>query len=223
MVTIVTMLQLYTYWRSSASYRVRIALELKGLAWEPQFVHLSRDGGQQHGLFKANINPQARVPALVDGAGVITQSLAIIEYLDETHPGTPLLPADALGRARVRAIAQVIACDIQPHQNIATTAWLRDSLGADKAKIDSWLQHFIGQGLAAVESLLAAQPQVGKFCHGDMPGLADCCLVPQCYAARRFGVSLDEQRFPRITAIERACQQLPAFQRAAPESQPDRE
>lgn len=217
------MLQLYTYWRSSASYRVRIALGLKGLTWQPQFVHLTRGGGQQHGDYQRKVNPLGRVPALLDGDAIVTQSLAIIEYLEETHPKPPLLPADALGRARARAIAQVIACDIQPHQNIGTTAWLRDSLGANKQQIENWLQHFIGQGLLAVEALLAAQPHNTTFCHGDTPGLADCCLVPQCYAARRFGVSLEDPRFARIAAIERACQQLPAFQQAAPDAQADRE
>ena len=159
------MLQLYTYWRSSASYRVRIALGLKGLAYQPQFVHLLRGGGEQHGSAFRAVNPQGRVPALLDGTAIITQSLAIIEYLDETHPLPALLPADALGRAQVRALAQVIACDIQPHQNTSTTAYLRDTLGASKEQVNAWLQNFIGKGLAAVEVLLAAQSH-GEFCHG---------------------------------------------------------
>lgn len=223
LVTIVIMLQLYTYWRSSASWRVRIALQLKGLAYEPRFVHLVRDGGEQHHSDYLAINPQGRVPVLVDGDRVITQSLAIIEYLDETQREPALLPVDAAARAQARALAQLIACDIQPLQNTGTTLYLRDGVGADKGQVAAWLKHFIGNGLTAFEAVLAKRARALPFCHADQPGLADCCLVPQCFAARRFGVDVDAGSFPLIAAIERNCQQLGPFQRAAPETQPDRD
>jgi maleylacetoacetate isomerase len=217
------MLQLYTYWRSSASYRVRIALRLKGLPFESHAVHLVQRGGEQNGPEFLALNPQGRVPALIDAGQILTQSLAIIEYLDELHPQPPLLPGDALGRARVRAMAQVIACDIQPHQNTSTTTYLRNTLGATAPQLSEWLQTFIGKGLNAVEALLQSGGAPGRFCYGDAPGLADCCLVPQCYAARRFGVAVDVAHFPRLAAIERECLALPAFIQAAPEQQADRE
>lgn len=215
------MLTLHTYYRSSASYRVRIALGLKGLLWAAAAVHLTRDGGQQHGAAFRGLNPQGRVPALVDGDLVVTQSLAIIEYLDETRPLPPLLPADAAGRARVRSLAQLIACDIQPLQNLSVTRYLSRDLGLDEPRVKAWLVHWISGGLAAFEARLATEPATGRFVHGDTPGLADCCLVPQCYAARRFGV--DTAAFPTLAAIERRCLELPAFAAAAPEAQPDAE
>ena len=158
---------------------------------------------------------------LVDGASVLSQSLAIIEYLDETHPRPALMPPDSVGRARVRSIAQMIACEIQPLQNLSTTRYLKRELGCSDEQIAAWQIHWISTGLAALEQRLGDDAMAGSFAHGESPGLADCCIVPQCYAARRFGVQ--PSAYPRIAAIERACLALPAFQAAAPEVQPDAE
>ena len=217
---------LYSYFRSSAAYRVRIALALKGLTPELRFVHLTKDGGQQHAPEFRALNPQGRVPFLVDRLGDGTelrlgQSLAIIEYLDETHPQPPLLPRDASGRARVRQIALAIAADIQPLQNLSTTQRLEGQLGADQTQRDAWVRHWIDNGLQALESMLAADVATGRFCHGDAPTLADCCLVPQMFAARRFGADL--ARCPTLVRIDAACTALPAFAAAAPAAQPDAE
>lgn len=214
-------LRLYSYWRSSASYRVRIALELKSLRYEYLPVHLLRDGGEQHGAAFRGVNPQGRVPALEVADQVITQSLAILEYLEESHPHPALLPPDANGRARVRSLALLIACDIQPLQNIAVTRYLKEPLGHDQAAITAWLHEWIGRGLTALEARLAGEPETGRFCHGDAPGMADACLVPQCHAAARVGV--DVTRYPTIAGIDANCRELVAFARAAPEAQPDRE
>ncbi len=213
------MLTLHTYHRSSASYRVRIALEIKRLPWVPAYVHLLRDGGEQHGAAFRGLNPQGRVPALIDGERILTQSLAIMEYLDETHPQPPLLPPDAAGRARVRSLAQLIACDIQPLQNLSVTLYLHDELGCTDDRIRAWQVHWISTGLAALETRLATERGTGRFAHGDLPTIADCCLVPQCYAARRFGV--DPAAYPTLAAIEARCLELPAFAAAAPEKQAD--
>ncbi len=215
------MLTLHTYYRSSASYRVRIALGLKGLPWTPAVVHLVRGGGEQHKPGYRRLNPQGRVPLLVDGEAGLSQSLAIIEYLEETHPAPALLPADALGRARVRSLAQLIACDIQPLQNLSTTRYLKHEVGCTDEQLRAWQIHWISTGLAAFEQRLQDDSHSGRFVHGDAPGLADCCLVPQCYAARRFGV--EPAAYPRIAAIEQACLALAAFQAAAPERQADAE
>jgi maleylpyruvate isomerase len=215
------MLTLHTYYRSSAAYRVRIALALKGLPWTPAGVNLVRGGGEQHGEAYRRLNPQGRVPLLVDGDVTLSQSLAIIEYLDEVHPSPPLLPADAAGRARVRSLAQLIACDIQPLQNISVTRYLARELQLGDAVVRAWQVHWISSGLAALERRLAEEPGTGRFMHGDTPTLADCCLVPQCYASRRFGV--DTAAFPTLAAIEQRCLELEAFQSAAPERQPDAE
>ena len=215
------MLTLHTYYRSSAAYRVRIALALKGLPWTPAGVNLVRGGGEQHGDAYRRLNPQGRVPLLVDGDLTLSQSLAIIEYLDEIHPVPALLPADAAGRARVRSLAQLIACDIQPLQNISVTRYLARELQLGDDAVRAWQVHWISTGLAALERRLAEEPGTGLFMHGDAPTLADCCLVPQCYASRRFGV--DTAAFPTLAAIERRCLQLPAFEAAAPERQPDAE
>jgi maleylacetoacetate isomerase len=212
-------LRLWSYWRSSASYRVRIALNLKGLPYETLPVHLVRGGGEQHQPAYLAVNPQARVPALDAGGGVVTQSLAIIEYLEEAHPRPALLPADPVARARVRSLALTIACDIQPLQNIAVTQYLKTMLRADDAAITAWLHEWIGRGLAAVEALLARDPESGRFCQGDSPSLADACLVPQCYAARRVGLDLGP--YPTVARIDDACRELEAFRRAAPEAQPN--
>ena len=214
-------MKLHTYFRSSAAYRVRIALELKGLVWQAVPVHLLRHGGEQHQPDYLAINPAGRVPTLVDDEQVLTQSLAIIEYLDETHPAVPLLPADAPGRARVRAIAQTIACDIHPLNNLAVLQYLTRELGVDDAHKTAWYRHWVESGLAVVERLLAEHPATGAFCHGDGPTVADCCLVPQVYNARRFACDLSAM--PTIGRIVERCESLEAFRRAAPEAQADAE
>ncbi|MQX35581.1 maleylacetoacetate isomerase [Roseospira navarrensis] len=213
-------MKLYTYWRSSAAYRVRIALDLKGLPREDAPVHLVRDGGEHRRPDYAALNPQRLVPTLVlDDGTVLTQSLAILEYLDETHPTPPLLPADPVARAQARALAQAIAMDIHPVNNLRVLNRLADQFGADAAAKAAWYRHWIAEGLAGVEALLTRTPATGAFCHGESPGLADVCLVPQVYNARRFEVDLSP--FPTVARIDAACRALPAFQSAAPEAQPD--
>lgn len=212
---------LYTYFRSSAAYRVRIALGLKGLAPEKRFVHLAKGGGQQHSPEYRALNPQGRVPFLIDGDVKLSQSLAIIEYLDETHPQPPLLPEDAAGRARVRQIALAIAADIQPLQNLVVTQRLEREMGVDQAGRDAWVRHWIDLGLGALETTLARDGATGRYCHGDAPTLADCCLVPQMFAARRFGAAVE--RWPTLLRIDAECAKLPAFAAAAPAAQPDAE
>jgi maleylpyruvate isomerase len=210
--------KLYTYFRSSAAYRVRIALNLKGLSYEMVPIHLTKDGGQQHTSQYRSINPQARVPSLeVSGGTILTQSLAIIEYLDETHPEPPLLPADPLGRAKVRAIAQLIACDIHPLNNLIALQYLRRQLKHEQAEIDTWYHHWIIEGFTALETMLGP----GPYACGSSVTLADICLVPQVANARRLKVPLD--RFPKIVAADAACLKLPAFDRARPENQADAE
>ena len=210
---------LYGYWRSSAAYRVRIALNLKGIDYESAPVHLVRDGGEQHSPAYRALNPQRLVPALVVGDTVFTQSLAIIEYLEETGPAPALLPPDAAGRARVRSLAQIIACDVHPLQNLRVLNYLAGELGADQDQRTAWARHWIAEGLRAFEDRLARSPDTGAFCHGDTPGLADACLVPQLFNARRFGCALDA--WPTLGRIDEACRKLPAFRAAAPEAQPD--
>jgi len=180
------MLRLYTYFRSSAAYRVRIALNLKGLAYEAVPVHLLRDGGQQNQPAYRALSPLGTVPALHTGGATLTQSLAIVEYLEETHPQPPLLPASPEDRARVRALAQTIACDIHPVNNLRVLEYLGAHFSATREQKDAWYRHWVAAGLVAVERLLAAHPATGAFCHGDAPGLADCCLVPQVFNALRF-------------------------------------
>lgn len=212
-------MKLYTYFRSSAAYRVRIALHLKGLAYEPAFIHLRRQE-QREPAYTA-VNPQGYVPALLDDGLVLTQSLAIIEYLDETHPEPPLLPADAAGRARVRALAQAIACDIHPLNNLRVLLHLRDGLKLDQTARDDWYRHWIAEGFRALEVLLAASPATGRWCHGDTPTLADVCLVPQVANALR--MDCDMAPFPTISRLAATARAHPAFQAAAPEVQPDAE
>ena len=210
---------LYGYWRSSAAYRVRIGLNLKGLAYQLQPVHLVREGGDQHGADFVALNPQRLVPVLRHGGQVIRQSMAILEYLDEACAGPQLLPAAAVERARVRALAQLVACDIHPLNNLRVVQYLARELDVDEAARDEWTRHWIRIGFEALEALLASDPLTGRYCHGDAPGLADCCLVPQVYNARRFALAMD--RYPTITRIDAACQALPAFQQAHPSQQPD--
>jgi len=213
-------LTLYTYWRSSAAYRVRIGLALKGLEYRSEPVHLVHDGGRQHAAGYAALNPQELVPVLRHGDQVLRQSMAILEYLEETWPQpAPLLPADAAGRARVRALAQAIGCDLHPLNNLRVLQYLERELGQDQDAREDWVRHWTGGGLDALERLLADDPGTGRFCHGDTPGLADCVLVPQLYNARRFG--MDPARWPVLARIAQACQDLPAFAAAAPEAQPD--
>jgi len=213
-------MRLYDYYRSSAAYRVRIALNLKGVTPERVFVHL-RKGGQRTDDY-LELNPQGLVPALaLDGGQTLTQSLAIVEWLEETHPQPPLLPADAAGRARVRAIALSIACEIHPLNNLRVLQYLTGTLGASEAQKDGWYKYWIDTGFEALETQLAREKATGRFCHGDAPGLADVCLVPQLANARRFHVDLAP--YPTLTRIEAACNALPAFVGAAPANQPDAE
>ncbi|MCC4117659.1 maleylacetoacetate isomerase [Aromatoleum toluclasticum] len=214
-------MRLYTYFRSSAAYRVRIALNLKGLAWDAVPVHLVRDGGEQHQPAYLELNPVGLVPTLDDDGQLLTQSLAIIEYLDETHPEPGLLPAGAADRARVRAIAQAIACDIHPINNLRVLQYLKREFGISDAQRDAWYRHWVEVGLAGVEQLLARDKRTGTFCHGDAPTLADCCLVPQVFNARRFGCDLSAM--PTVRRIAERCATLEAFRLAAPENQPDAE
>lgn len=211
-------MKLYSYFRSSAAYRVRIALNLKGLAYETVPVHLLRNGGEHRQPAYTALNPQALVPALADDGHWLTQSLAVIEYLEETRGGPPLLPADPPGRARVRALAQLIACDTHPLNNLRVLRYLQDVLAADEAAKNAWYRHWVAESFNALEILLQSAG-TGRFCHGDTPTLADCCLVPQVYNARRFGVDLTP--YPAIVRIDAECAALPAFQAAAPEAQPD--
>jgi|SRR5664279_143887 len=213
-------MKLFDYFRSSAAYRVRIALNLKGLAPERTFVHLRR-GAQRDDAYLA-VNPQGLVPALVtDGGAVLTQSLAIIEYLDETHPSPPLLPSDPEARARVRALALAVACDIHPIDNLRVLRYLLHTVGVSEEQKDAWYKYWIDVGLEALEIKLARDPATGRFCHGDTPTLADICLVPQMANARR--VKMDLVPYPTLTRIDAACQALPAFAAAEPSRQPDAE
>lgn len=212
-------LTLYSYWRSSAAYRVRIALNLKGLPHEIKPVHLVRDGGEQHGAEYQELNPQELVPVLLDGHRVIRQSMAIIEFLDETWPEPPLLPATARDRARVRGLAQLIACEIHPLNNLRILQFFDHTWHVPQPEREGWVRHWIEDGFKALEALLRENPSTGEFCEGDDPGLADCCLVPQVYNAQRFGVDLSP--FPMIQRINAACLALPAFDAARPENQPD--
>ena len=212
---------LYTYFRSSASYRVRIALNLKGLAPRHVPVHLNRGGGEQFGAQFRTLNPQALVPVYSDDVVTLSQSLAIMEYLDERHPERPLLPASIAQRAHARQIALAVSCDIHPLNNLRVLKYLTSTLGASEQAKSEWIHHWIGLGLQAIEEDLARAPSTGAFCVGDRPTIADCCLVPQVVGAQRFGVDLTA--FPRITAICDACNALEAFVRAHPGAQPDAE
>jgi len=212
-------IRLHGYWRSSAAWRVRIALNLKDLAWESAPVHLLRDGGEQRKPAFLALNPQGLLPALEIDGRVLTQSLAIIEYLEETRPAPPLLPSDPAGRARVRSLAQLVASDIHPLNNLRVLQYLRDELGVDDAHRDEWYRHWIIEGLNALETRLTSEPEAGRFCHGDVPGLADCCLVPQLYNARRYRCDLDA--YPTLLRVESACGQLEPFRQAAADVQPD--
>ncbi|MBB5210208.1 maleylacetoacetate isomerase [Microbulbifer hydrolyticus] len=208
-------MELHGYFRSSASYRVRIALNLKGLAYDYQPVNLLK--GEQKEPGYRSLNPQGLVPALIDSGHVFTQSLAIMEWLDEQHPQPALLPADSLARARVRALAYNVACDIQPVQNLRVLKYIQSELGASDEQKVEWIRHWIDNGFNALETQLDGQG--GTFAGGDTPGLFECCLIPQIYNAERFGMVLGN--YPRIASIAEACAALPAFEKARPENQPD--
>lgn len=218
-------MKLYSYFRSSASYRVRIALRLKGLDFDTVPIHLVRHGGEQHSDGFRAINPDALVPAFVDqheGRDVeLTQSLAIIEYLEETHPEVPLLPKDAIDRAYVRSLALSIACEIHPVNNLRVLRYLTRTLGVDEEQKNAWYRHWCETGLTALEQRLAADARTGRYCFGDTPTLADCCLIPQIYNAQRFNCDLSQM--PTLMRINQACLELNAFVEAAPANQPDAE
>ncbi|HTD02680.1 maleylacetoacetate isomerase [Undibacterium sp.] len=218
-------MKLYSYFRSSASYRVRIALHLKGLDFDTVPIHLVKHGGEQHSDSFRAINPDELVPAFSDrheGRDVeLTQSLAIIEYLEEVHPEVPLLPKNPIDRAYVRSLALAIACEIHPVNNLRVLRYLTKTLGVGEDQKNAWYRHWCEAGLAALEQRLAADARTGRYCFGDTPTLADCCLVPQIFNAQRFNCDLS--RMPTLTRINQACLELDAFIKAAPVNQPDAE
>jgi len=214
-------MKLYGFFRSSASYRVRIALNLKELQYEQLPIHLRRGGGEQFNAGYKAINPQALVPALEHDGRVLIQSLAIMEYLNELYPKPPLLPETPAGRALVRSMALVVACEIHPIQNLRVLVYLKNSLKHSDEEVNRWAQHWINLGLSALEQMVVAQPKHGSFCFGESPTIADICLIPQLANARRFNCDLAE--FPTLMRIEEQCLALPAFANAAPEKQPDAE
>jgi maleylacetoacetate isomerase/maleylpyruvate isomerase len=211
--------KLYTYFRSSAAFRVRIALNLKRLAYQPVFVHLAKGEHRQPGY--AEINPQALLPTLeLDDGTRLTQSLAIIEWLDEKHPTPSLLPKDPLARARVRSLAYLVACEIHPLNNLRVLQHLKRALGQSQEQIDNWYRHWIADGLAKLEAELAGGA-TAKFCHGDAPTIADCCLVPQIFNAKRYNSDLAP--YPATVRVFENCMKLEAFDRAQPAKQADAE
>ena len=214
-------MKLYNYFRSSASYRVRIALNLKNLPYDYVPVHLVRGGGEHLLPEYRKLNPDAVVPTLVEGDEVITQSLAIIEWLEETHPEPPLLPKSPADRAHVRSLALQVACEIHPLNNLRVLKYLKHSVGVDDATKDAWYRHWIESGFATLEQRLAGDARTGKLCYGDTPTIADLCLVPQVYNANRF--KIDTTRYPTIQRINDYALTLDAFARAEPGVQPDSE
>src|SRR5918996_6059465 len=210
-------MKLYSFFRSSASYRVRVALNLKGLDHEQVAIHLRRGGGEQFGAAYKAINPQGLVPALEEGGRILIQSLAIMEYLDERHPEPPLLPSDPADRALVRSMALIVACEVHPIQNLRVLLHLKNNFKLSEEELNRWARHWIDLGLSALEQTVVSESR-GRFCFGDTPGLADICLVPQLANARRFGCNLD--RLPALLRIEANSIALPEFANAAPEKQP---
>ncbi len=215
-------MKLYSYFRSSASFRVRIALALKGLSYDYIPVHLVKGGGEQFSTGYKAMNPAGLVPVLQDDDGsVLTQSLAIIEYLEESRPNPPLLPADPVGRARVRALGLSIACEIHPLNNLRVLGYLTKTLGVTEEQKNAWYRHWVETGLEAVEAMLAGDARTGAFCHGDVPTLADVLLVPQIFNAQRFNCCLDH--VPTVMRIHEHCLTVPAFASSVPAQQPDAE
>ena len=214
-------MKLYSYFRSSAAYRVRIALNLKNLPYDYAPIHLLRDGGEQLKPAYRSLNPDAILPTLVDGDNVLQQSLAIIEYLEETHPEPPLLPGTPADRAYVRSVALQVACEIHPLNNLRVLKYLKHTLCVDNDAKDAWYKHWVEAGFATLEAHLAGDSRTGKLCFGDTPTLADACLIPQVFNAQRFNV--DTAKFPTIQRIYDHAMQLDAFSRAAPGVQPDAE
>jgi len=212
-------MELFTYYRSSAAFRVRIALNLKSLAYTPRTIHLRKGEHRAPGYLE--VNPQGLLPTLVVDGRRLTQSLAILEYLEERHPQPALLPGDAFGRARVRALAELVACEIHPLNNLRTLEHLRTHLGQDEAGIAAWYRHWIADGFEKLESTLQQDGEAGTYCHGERPTIADCCLVPQIFNARRFDNDLSP--YPNTIRIFDACMKLDAFRRAQPSAQPDAE
>lgn len=214
-------MKLYTYFRSSTAFRVRIALNLKGLSAEHVPIHLMREGGEQNKPSYRAVNPLGRVPAIVvegpNGPVALTQSLAILEYLDEIKPIPPLLPRDPILRAKSRAAAQLVACDIHPLNNLVTIAYLKGPMAQPQEAVDRWYAHWIREGFAVLEQMV----EPGPFCFGSAPTLADLCLAPQMFNARRFKVPVDD--FPQLIAITEACMKITAFDQARPEKQADAE
>lgn len=211
-------MKLYGFSRSSAAFRVRIALNLKGIAWE--HVNISLPDGDQFDDGYRKLNPQGRVPTLIDGDKILYQSMAILEYLEETQPKPAFLPSDPLGRARVRGLADIIACDIHPLNNLAVLKFMSREMGADKDAVNvTWYQHWIYEGFNALEAHLAADSETGTFAHGDAPGLVDICIVPQVFNAQRYECDLSP--YPRLMGIFAECMKLEAFDNAQPSKQPD--
>ncbi|EJC62375.1 maleylacetoacetate isomerase [Alcaligenes ammonioxydans] len=211
---------LYSYFRSSAAYRVRIGLNLKGLDYQIRPVHLLKDGGQQHQPDYVQVNPVQLLPALDDDGLIITQSLAILEYLDERYPELPLLPKASADRAWARSMAQTVACDIHPLNNLRVLQYLKNDLHVQEDARNQWYRHWVSVGLEGLEALVLRHGKKGQaFIFGDLPSIAEICLIPQMFNARRFDIDLTA--FPRLLAIEEKCLELSAFQEAAPDRQPD--
>lgn len=214
-------MKFYGYFRSSASYRLRIALALKGIPHEQASVHLTRGGGEQFAAEFRRLNPQELIPVVEDNGHILIQSLAIMEYLEETHPEPAILPKAPADRARVRALSQIIACEMHPLNNLRVLTYLTKQLGVSEDAKLAWYHHWIALGFTALEGMLAGHPQTGRFCHGDTPTMADICLVPQVFNAKRFDCPL--AAYPTMMRIHDACQALTAFADAAPAKQPDAE
>ena len=212
-------LRLFSYWRSSASYRVRIALNLKGLEYELIPIDLIRNGGDQNSEDFLNMNPQAMVPVMTDGGRVFKQSMAIVEYLDEAYPDAPLLPSEIRARGRVRMLAQIIACDIHPLNNLRVLMFLEKEFAIKGKRKTEWYNYWVGEGFQAFETLLTQSPTTGEYCEGDDPGMADCFLIPQVYNALRY--HCDMNLYPEIGRIYNNCMSLEEFEAASPERQPD--